>query len=179
MVDFMIIGSKPRDDAGNGNYSRLEERIGNLESSLQNIYGRMREGNLTAEQEQRIQTVEERLENAEDLQMVANLDIIRMKENIEKLRPGADFAPPAAGAAYNISQKRIEALESNMDILRRKIEGSDFSRMQKARAGADAASGNEVMELKKEFEFFRSDTEESVKVIAGLIKKILDMMNHR
>ncbi len=179
MVDFMIIGSKPKDDAGNSSYSRLEERVGSLESSLQDISGRMQEGNLTAEQEQRIATVEERLENAEDLQMVANLDIIRMKENIEKFHPGAEFAPPAAGGAYNISQKRIDALESTVDNLFRKIEGSDSSKTQKVRAGADAASGNEIRELEKEFESFKADTDESIKVIASSIKKLIVKMNQR
>lgn len=170
----MIIGDKTRGNFENRDYFlELEKRLVSLESSVQNISMGMQRGNLNPEQEQRVVAVEDRLENMEDLQMVANLDMIKMKEVLEKTHPAGEFAPAAASDEF--SRKKIGEIEDSLNSLGRKvgsIESSMFS--GKGASGAAAGNSDEIKRMKEELESFKKDTEESVKIIVSSIKKLAE-----
>lgn len=176
----MIIEDKTKGNVESKAYFlELEKRLVNLEASVQNIGVGMQRGNLNPEQEQRVLAVEDRLENMEDLQMVANLDIIKMKEILEKVTPAGEFAPTATG--YDeFSRKKIAEFEDSLNNLGRKvdsIEPSKFPGKGAAAAGAGAGASDETKKMKEELASFKKETEESVRIIVSSIKKLAERMN--
>ncbi|MBU3958137.1 MAG: hypothetical protein KKB25_03615 [Nanoarchaeota archaeon] len=175
-VGFMIIEDKTKGNAESKAYFfELEKRLVNLEASARNIGAGMQRGNLNPEQEQRVVAVEERLENMEDLQMVANIDIIKMKEILEKVTPAGEFAPSAVG--YDeFSRKKIGEIEDSLNSLGRKVDSIESPKIS-GKGGAGA--GEEIRRMKEDLESFKKDTEESVKIIASSIKKLAEIINRR
>lgn len=150
----------------------LEKKLANLEAMLQNVSMGMQRGNLNPEQEQRLAAVEERLENAEDLQMVANLDMIKIKDSMEKSCHGGESQLVFSQAAPS---SKCEELESLVSKLNKKIEFIESQRPQgKVLPGAGAEIRGELIGLKKDLDSFKSETEESIKIIVSSIKKIAE-----
>lgn len=174
----MIIEDKTKGNAESKSYFlELEKRLVNLEASVQNMGAGMQRGNLSPEQEQRVVAVEERLENMEDLQMVANIDIIKMKETLEKVTPAGELAPAAVG--YDeFSRKKITEFEDSLNNLGRKFDSIESSKFSgKGAAGAGAGTSDEIKRIREELTSFKRDTEESVKIIVSSIKKLAERMN--
>ncbi|MFZ3077541.1 MAG: hypothetical protein WA139_03740 [Candidatus Aenigmatarchaeota archaeon] len=174
----MIIEDKTKGNAENSAYFlELEKRLVNLEASVQNMGAGMQRGNLNPEQEQRVVAVEDRLENMEDLQMVANLDIIKMKEVLEKVTPAGEFAPTATG--YDeFSRKKIAEFEDSLNSLGRKVDSIEPLKFSgKGAAAAGAGASDEIKKMKEELASFKKETEESVKIIVSSIKKLAERMN--
>lgn len=170
----MIIEDKTKGNFENKAYLlELEKRLVNLESSAQNISASIQHGSLVPEQENRVVAVEERLENMEDLQMVANLDIIKMKEILEKSTSAGEIAPAAAG--YDeVSRKKIGEIEDSLNNLGRKFDSIESSKFSgKGAAGA----GDEIKKIKEDLASFKKETEESVKIIVSSIKKLAEKIN--
>ena len=156
----------------------LEKRLVNLEASVQNISAGLQRGNLNPEQEQRVVAVEDRLENMEDLQMVANIDIIKMKEALEKSAPAGNFAASAAAGYDDFSRKKITEFEDSLNSLGRKVDSIESIRFSgKGAAGVGAGTSDEIKRMKEDFESFKKDTEESVKIIVSSIRKLAERMN--
>lgn len=173
----MIIEDKTKGNVESKAYFlELEKRLVNLEASVQNIGAGLQRGNLSPEQEQRVVAVEDRLENMEDLQMVANLDIIKMKEILEKAAPAGEFAPAAGTDEF--SRKKIAEIEDSLNILGRKVDSIESSKFsEKGAAGAGVAAGGEIRRMKEDLESFKKETEESVKIIVSSIKKLAEVIN--
>lgn len=172
-VGLMNIEDKTRGNFENKAYLlELEKRLVNLESSVQNIAAGMQRGSLSPEQEQRVAAVEDRLENTEDLQMVVNLDLIKMRNILEKTQSAGEFAPSMSTDEY--SRKKIGEIENIVNILGRKVDDIESSKISgKGVAGAS----EEIKRLKEDMESFEKETEESVKIIVSLIKKLAEMAN--
>ncbi len=170
-VGFMIIGEKTKEIVeSKANLLELEKRLVNIESSVQSIINSLHHGNLAPEQEQRVTAVEERLENVEDLQMVANLDLIKIKDAAEKIQPGVPgVLAPVGDDSF---RKKIEEIESTMANMSRAINEIKSSKSH-GNAPADAALRNEIKGMRDDFASFRRETEESVKIIVESIKKII------
>lgn len=179
-VGLMIIEDKTKGNVESRAYFlELEKRLVNLEASVQNMGAGMQRGNLNPEQEQRVVAVEDRLENMEDLQMVANLDIIKMKEILDKLQPSGELAQTAVGYD-DFSRKKITELEDSLNSLGRKVDSVESSKFSgKGAAGAGAGTSDEIKRIREELESFKKDTEESVKIIVSSIKKLAERMNRR
>lgn len=174
----MIIEDKTKGNVESKAYFlELEKRLVSLEASVQNIGAGLQRGNLSPEQEQRVVAVEERLENMEDLQMVANLDIIKIKEALEKTAPAGGFAPAAAGYD-DFSRKKISEIEDSLNSLGRKIDSVESSKFS-GKGAAGAGASDEIKRMRIDFESFKNDTEESVKIIVSSIKKLSERINGR
>ncbi len=150
-------------------FLELEKRLVNLESFVRNLSA---SGNLTHEQEERVAAVEDRLENVEDLQMVANLDLIRLKENLEKSQGGA--VAQALFGEETPSQRKIEEIENLVGAIKKKVDEIESSKSYGKRT--PAASGEEIKNLRKELDSFKKETEESVEIIVSSIKKMVEII---
>lgn len=162
---------------------QAEKRLSNIESSLQNLSSGMQRGSLTTEQEGRVATVEERLENVEDLQMVANLDLLKMREFVEKLPEGAQ--PNAASATGNpVLENRVSGIESAIRKLENKVSEYGAERaigeMHPAKPVGSAPEfedlRKDISQLRAEVSSFRSETEEVIKVIISSIKRLSEVL---
>lgn len=153
---------KRMDEKYKAAFLEIEKRLVNLESSIEVVKG-LQKGNLTPAQEQRVSAVEERLENVEDLQMLANLDLIKLKETVEKLTPGS-FVQSGQPIGSNVL-----FLEDKLKEIESRISGKTIT-------GTDTEIKNEIKSLKEDLESFKKETEESIKIIVGSIKKIAEKM---
>ncbi len=192
-----------KDIAENRTYLlELEKRLANVESGLQNISRGFQSGNLAPEQEVRVATVEERLENVEDLQMVANLDLIKINDFIEKILAVEKQPTFFAGTSTPDLERRMNDAESAL----KRIEGMNFRpESQKAVAAQPAGSmqnvqeignrikqdaqeirnetkqniqeiRNEISRMKTDFSSFKNETEEAIKVIISSIKRMSEVL---
>lgn len=176
----MDIGGKTRDAAEDKTYVlELEKRLGDVESALQNISRGFQSGNFAPEQEGRLAMVEERLENVEDLQMVANLDLIKMRDAIEKV-PVAIAQPSfIAGANTSGLERRVNDMESAL----RRFGDSSQVELQKAGVAQPVAGKqdmqvirNEISQMKNEFSSFKGETEEVIKAMISSIKRLSEVL---
>lgn len=167
------------DEKQKASFLQAEKRLASLESAIQNISLRMQQGGLAPEQEQRVASVEEKLEGVEDLQMVANLDLIKIREAAEKMEPGgfAARAPPA-GTGNALEGGALENLESRFEKLEEKVGDitSSGGSVSASKPTADIAARNDIKKMREDFESFRKETEDSVKIIVSSIKKIIERM---
>ncbi len=148
----------------------IEKRLVSLESSMQNLSAGMQRGSLIPEQEQRVVAVEERLENVEDLQMVANLDLIRMREILEKLQGGAVAQPAVSGTEFS-SQRKVGEIETIIAGLNRRVDAIASSNSYN-KSATETGAKEEIKNIKKELDSFKKETEESVKIIVNSVKKL-------
>jgi len=173
----MIIEDKTKGSVESKAYFlELEKRLVNLEASVQNINAGLQRGNLAPEQEGRVVAVEERLENMEDLQMVANIDIIKMKEIVDKFQPGGELTQTAVGYD-DFSRKKITEIEDSLNVLGRKVDFIESPKLSGKGAAGAGAAGGEIRRMKDDLESFKKDTEESVKIIVSSIKKLAEIIN--
>ena len=202
-VGCMDMEGNTKDIAENRTYVlELEKRLANVESGLQNISRGFQSGNLAPEQEVRVATVEERLENVEDLQMVANLDLIKINDFIEKI-PAVEKQPTffAGTNAPDLERrvndvesalKRIEDMNSRAEI-RKVVEEQPAGNMrniqeignlikQDAQEIRNETKQNiqeirsDVIRMKAEFSSFKGETEEAIKVIISSIKRMSEVL---
>jgi hypothetical protein len=173
-VGFMNIEDKTEGNPENRAYIlELGRRVASIESSIQNLAGSIRHGVLAPEQEQRVAAVEERLENVEDLQMVANLDLIKIKDAAERIQHGAPGAlAPVGDDSFRRKVEEIEGIMANMSRAMNEIKASK----NQGNAPADAALRNEIRGMRDDFASFRRETEESIRIIVESIKKIIENM---
>ncbi len=180
-VGYMDIGGNAKNAAENKAYVLgLEKRVASLEAYVQNISSYMQRGSLAPEQEQRVAAVEDRLENAEDLLMVSNLDLIKMKDTVEKL-PAAGtqqnfFAGANAGTNATALEKRInhvesilksiedKALDANAEVLGKKMNDIEnlFKKIE------SKPSGTSTLGLEKRV----NDVENVLKKIEGRVSGV-------
>lgn len=158
----------------------LGRRVANMESSVQNLADSIQHGALIPAQEQRVMAVEERLDNLEDVQMVANLDLIKMKETLEKSPSGMQ---PGFSVGANIPdlEKRLNDVES----LLKRIEGRPSAPGPQKTSGETRAAGssrdiqeikNQISQMKAELSSFKSDTEEVIKALISSVKRLSEVM---
>lgn len=165
------------DEKQKESFLQAEKRLVNLESAMQNLSLRIQQGSLAPEQEQRVALVEEKLENVEDLQMVANLDIIKIREAVDKLQSGGAGAySGAAGTAASAPENMPADVESRLDRLEGRVD--DIASAKSSGGGraakTEAPAAGEMKKMREDFESFRAETEESVKIIVNSIRKILE-----
>lgn len=156
---------------------QIEKRLVNLETGLTELQNRISLARLAPEQEQRVAAVEERVENAEDLEMLNRMDIIKMKEMLGKEGTGM----PAAD--LSIISRRIDDIESTLQGLNEKISVGTidtskirgFEKIIERAEKIDAAKvSKNVEELKEDFDSFKKETEESIKKIVAISRRIIE-----
>ncbi len=135
----------------------IEKRLVALEQGFENIDLAFSRGALSEEQEKRVSKIEEKLETIEDQLMILNIDIIKLKEEIQSSVPcegkGGVKDIIIQNRRLNEIENMIKNLEANMSKGHAKIVG-------------DA-------DLRQEFESFKQETEENIEIIVESIKKIL------
>lgn len=149
----------------------LEKRLVNIESSVQNLSASIQRGSLLPEQEGRVAVLEDRLENVEDLQMVANLDLIKLKEDAEKVPAGTYASMPEK------SDSSMEKRVGDIEALLRKLEGAGTNVGGASGNGADIqAVRKDIDNLRTDFASFKNETEEVIKVVISSIKRLSEVM---
>lgn len=124
--------------------------------------------------------LEERLQDVEDAQMLTRLEIIKIRNSLKK---GGLDKKELESKDISIQSKRLDDLENMIKNLNEKISGleavkslskKDLEKLTKVSKREDFSSiKSELEELKNNFESFKNDTEEGIKIIVDSVKKVI------
>ncbi len=143
----------------------LERRIEGLERFADQVFSDINQ--LREDTHKKLKELENRISDIEDLQLLTRIEVIKMKEFLEKT--------PLGGFSETLEPK-IDFIEEKLNNIERKLEGgitiSNNGSSEKLVELDDVK--NEIEKLKKEIQNIRKETNESVEKLSKIIKKLVE-----